>query len=51
MMMYRRDGGKQCRNCLTQMSDEQIAKLTLPELIELIKRFLEEVEVRAMEVS
>ena len=36
---------------MTQMSDEQIAKLTLPELIELIKRLLEEVEIRAMQVS
>jgi hypothetical protein len=33
------------------MSDEQIAKLTLPELIELIKRLLDEVEIRAMQVS
>jgi len=31
------------------MTDEQIAKLTLPELIELIKRLIEEVEIRAMQ--
>ncbi len=31
------------------MTDEQIARLTLPELIELIKRLIEEVEIRAMQ--
>ena len=31
------------------MTDEQIAKLTLPELIGLIKRLIEEVEIRAMQ--
>ena len=31
------------------MTDEQIAKLTLPELIDLIKRLIEEVEIRAMQ--
>lgn len=31
------------------MTDEQIAKLTLPELIELIKRLIEEVEIRTMQ--
>lgn len=31
------------------MTDEQIAQLTLPELIELIKRLIEEVEIRAMQ--
>jgi len=33
------------------MNDEDIAELTLPELIELIQRLLDEVEVRAMELS
>jgi hypothetical protein len=32
------------------MNDEDIAKLTLPELIELIQRLLDEVEVRTMEL-
>lgn len=32
-----------------RMSDEQIARLTLPELIDLIKRLVEEVEIRAMQ--
>lgn len=32
------------------MSDEQIGKLTMPELIELIKRLLDEIEIRSMEV-
>lgn len=31
------------------MSDEQIARLTLPELIELLRRITEEIEIRAME--
>lgn len=31
------------------MTDEQIARLTLPELIDLIKRLVEEVEIRAMQ--
>ena len=31
------------------MTDEQITRLTLPELIELIKRLIEEVEIRAMQ--
>lgn len=31
------------------MTDEQIARLSLPELIEMIKRLIEEVEIRAMQ--
>ena len=31
------------------LSDEQMAKLTLPELLDLIKRLLDEVELRAMQ--
>lgn len=31
------------------MTDEQIAHLSLPELLELIKRLIEEVEIRAMQ--
>ena len=46
-----RDGERRCRLFLTQMSEEQIAKMTLPELIELIQRLLAEIEVRAMELS
>lgn len=49
-MMSLKDGERQCRHCLTQMSDEDIARLTIPELIELIQRLLEEIEVRAMEL-
>ena len=33
------------------MSDKDIAALTLPELIELVKRLLDEIELRAMELS
>lgn len=32
------------------MNDEDIARLTIPELIELIRRLLDEVEVRSMEL-
>lgn len=31
------------------MTDEQIARLSLPELLELIKRLIEEIEIRAMQ--
>lgn len=48
-MMSPKDGERLFRPCLTLMSDEQIARLTLPELIELIKRLIEEVEIRAMQ--
>ena len=34
-----------------RMNDEDIARLTIPELIELIHRLLDELEVRAMELS
>ena len=33
------------------MTDEDIAKLTLPEIIELIQRLLDEIEIRAMELT
>ena len=50
-MMSLKDGERQCRHCLMQMSDEDIARLTISELIELIHRLLEEIEVRAMELT
>ena len=31
------------------MSEESIAKLTIPELIELMKQVLDEIEIRTME--
>jgi hypothetical protein len=31
------------------MGDEQIARISFPELIEMIKRLIEEVEIRAMQ--
>ncbi len=49
--MSLRGGERRYRLFLTQMNDEDIAKLTLPELIELIQRLLDEIEVRAMEQS
>lgn len=33
------------------MTDEDIAKLTLPELLELIQKLLNEVELRAMQLT
>jgi hypothetical protein len=30
------------------MTDEQIARLTVPEIVELIKRLAEELEIRSM---
>lgn len=33
------------------MTDEEIARLTVPEILALIKRLLEEIELRCMEVS
>lgn len=33
------------------MPDKDIAAMTLPELIDLVKRLLEEIELRAMEAS
>ena len=48
--MSLKDGERQYRHCLMQMSDEDIARLTIPELIELIHRLLDEVEVRMMEL-
>ena len=49
-MMSLKDGGRQCRHCLMQMSEEDIARLTISELIELIQKLLDEVEVRTMEL-
>lgn len=36
---------------MTQMSDEQIAKLSAPEIAELIKRLTEELIIRIMALS
>lgn len=33
------------------MNDEQIAKLSVTEIVELIKRLAEELEIRAMEAA
>ena len=34
---------------VSMLSDEEIAKITLPELIELVRRLLDEIETRAMQ--
>lgn len=42
---------KPYRHCLMQMmSDEQIARLTISEIIELIKRLTDELELRLMQL-
>jgi len=33
------------------MTDEQISRLTLPELIELLQRISEEIEIRVMKLT
>lgn len=38
------------KSLVKYMSDEEISKLAFPELIELIKRLLEEVELRYMQL-
>ena len=48
--MSLRGGERRYRLFLTQMSEEDIARLTIPELIELIQRLMDEVEVRTMEL-
>lgn len=50
MMMYRHGGVLLSRNFWTKMSDEEIAKLSIPEIAELIRRLLEEMVLRYMEV-
>lgn len=42
---------KPYRHCLMRMmSDEQISRLTVSEIIELIKRLIEELELRFMQL-
>lgn len=50
-MMSLRGGERQCRLFLTQMSEEQIAKMTISQIVELIKRLAEELEIRTMELG
>lgn len=40
-----------CRHFWTKMSDEEITRLSLPELAELIRRLTEEIEIRVMELT
>ena len=39
------------RSKMKALSDEEIARLSLPELIELLCRIAEEIELRAMELA
>lgn len=48
-MKCRKDGERPCRSCSTQMSDEEISRKSVPELIELAKRIMDEIEIRAMQ--
>lgn len=50
--MYRLAGTKPSRRPwkMKRLNDEEIAKLTLPELIEALARIAEEIELRTMEL-
>lgn len=48
-MKCRKDGGQLCRSCSTQMSDEEISRKSTPELIEIAKHIMDEIEIRAMQ--
>lgn len=50
MTMSPRGGEHRCRLFLMQMSEEQIAKMTVSQIVELIKRLAEELEIRTMEL-
>ena len=50
MTRCRRSGVRRFRYCWMRMTDEQIGRLSIPEIIDLIRRLLEEIEVRSMEV-
>ena len=41
-------GSRACTDGTSMPSDEMIAKLSLPEIMELMRRLLEEIELRAM---
>lgn len=44
--MCRRDGAKRSKSYLQKMADEQIAKLSLSELLELLDRVTQEIKER-----
>lgn len=49
MRMSRCAGGLRYRRCWMKMTDREIVKLTVPEILDLIRRLLEEIEIRAMQ--
>lgn len=51
LMMCLKGGEVLCRHFWVKMSDEEIARLTISELADLIRRLLEEIEIRAMELT
>ena len=48
MKTYLRNTDPQCWRCRTPMNDTQIASLTYGEIIELIQRLTEELQIRYM---
>ena len=46
-----KDGGQRFRSCLMRMNDKEISALSDPELIDLARRILEEIELRLMQQS
>lgn len=51
MMTCLKGGEVLCRHFWMKMSDEDIARLSLSELTELIRRLTEEIEIRVMELT
>lgn len=51
MMTCLKGGEVLCRHFWMKMSDEDIARLSLPELTELIRRLTEEIEIRVTELT
>ena len=49
--MCRRSGKKLFRLFWILMTDEQIGRLTIPELLELVRRLIDEIEIKSMEVA
>ena len=51
MTMYPKNGKLLFRLFWMPMTDEQIGRLTIPELLELVRRLIDEIEIKSMEVA
>ena len=49
--MYPKNGKLLCRRFWMPMTDEQIGRLTILELLELVRRLIDEIEIKSMEVA